>query len=370
MRFILPLAFLLFATGLQAETSWQPEKTWVFAVGVLQYQNKKLGTWPDEGRVDAVMIDALKKRGVPEDHITFIKNEQATRDHCAKSLEELLAKTGEGDTLLFYFAGHGSRDFEDAARPVSLICYDSKPKFAKTFWHVPLIYDSIEKSFKGATVLVTADCCHSGALADEAQKRKKFKYGVLTSAHATSKSTGNWTFTQALVDLIQGSSLLDANEDGTLTFKEAASYCEAEMSFCEEQLSCSAAAGGFDVETRFAKVDGKRAGRTGERCESESEGKWYKVKVLDDKDGKCFITWIGWGKKWDAWVEPTALRKWQPKVLSGGTAVEVEFDGEWYKAKIMQTRLGMHFVHYEGFPDSDDEWVPMKRIRLPGEGKK
>jgi hypothetical protein len=37
----------------------------------------------------------------------------------------------------------------------------------------------------------------------------------------------------------------------------------------------------------------------------------------------------------------------------------------WYKAKVKQTRLGLHLVHYEGYPDADDEYVPRKRMRLP-----
>lgn len=365
MRMIVLLAATMLAAALHAQTEWQPEKTWVFAVGVLHYEDKKLGTWPDEGRVDALMIEELKTRGVAPERITFIKNEAATRDYCAKQLEEMLAKTAQGDTLLFYFAGHGSRDFNDKARTCSLVCYDSRPKKPASYWYITQLFDAIEDGFKGGTVIMTADCCHSGALAEEAARRKKFKYGVLTSAHASSRSTGNWTFTQTLVDLLKGSALLDANGDGKLTFKEAAAYCEHEMAFCEEQLSCNAAAGGFDVDTVFAKAGDKPAGRTGERCEAEHEGKWHKVKVLDDKDGKLFVTWIGWGKKWDGWIEPATTRKWQPKVHEGGTVVEVEFDGTWYKAKVLQTRMGMHFVHYDGFPDSDDEWVPMKRIRLP-----
>ncbi|NUO15059.1 MAG: caspase family protein [Planctomycetaceae bacterium] len=363
---IYALLALFCLVPLHAADVFEPEKTWVFAAGILNWEDKKLGTWPDEGRVDQVMIDALKKRGVKEDRIVFIKNADATKEALVKKFNELLAKTAEGDTLLFYYAGHGGRDQNHDERTVTLLCYDSRPKKPDSYWKVSEVFDSLDKNFKGSRVLLTADCCHSGALADEAPKRSaRVSYGVLTSAHATSRSTGNWTFTQCLVDMFQGNPLLDLDNNGQVTFQEAARYCEEEMSFCEQQLSCSATSGRWRSDTVMAQASGKKAARVGERCEGEEAGTWYKVKILDAKDGKLFITWIGWERKYDCWVEPARLRPFKPTLYEGGTVVEVEWDGVWYKAKILYNRLGMHFVHYEGYPSADDEWVPVKRIRLP-----
>lgn len=355
---------LLLPACIAAEEAWQPEKTWVFAAGILNFANKKLGTWPDEGRVDAVMIEALKKRGVPEGQIVFVKNSEATHEALTTKLDELLKKTAEGDTLLFYYAGHGARDWQDVNRPASLVCYD-----AKGLWAITDVLDRIEKGFKGANVLLTADCCHSGAFADAAASRTKFRTGVLTSSHASSRSTGNWTFTQCLVDMFNGSPLLDSDNNGQITFGETAAYAEQEMAFAEQQLSCSACAGKFNRDTVMATASGKRTGRVGERCEGLSEGKWYKARILEEKDGKLFVTWLGWDRKWDCWVEPKDLRPHKPQVYEGGTEVEVEWDGKWYKAKVMQNRLGMHLVHYDGYGDNDDEWVPFGRIRLPKKDK-
>ena len=48
---------------------------------------------------------------------------------------------------------------------------------------------------------------------------------------------------------------------------------------------------------------------------------------------------------------------------------EVESDGTWYPARILERQQGSWKVHYVGFPDSDDEVVPRKRIRFPFAGE-
>ena len=71
MKLLVPL-FAFFSLTLHAERPvWDPESTWVFAVGVLKFDNSNLATWPDEGRADADMIRALQKRGVPSRLVYF-----------------------------------------------------------------------------------------------------------------------------------------------------------------------------------------------------------------------------------------------------------------------------------------------------------
>lgn len=367
MRAICLLAVFLASSLAAQDPAWDPANTRVFAVGILNFEDEKLGTWPDEGRVDADMIAALKKRGVTDDKLVFLKNAEATREAVDKKLSKLLAASASDETLIFYYAGHGARDLQDDNRTVSLVCYDSRGAKPKTMWKVSDVVAAIETGFKGSQVLITADCCHSGAFKTEVDNLETTtkKWGVLASVQPASRSTGNWTFTRCLADMFEGNSLLDANSDGRVTFQETASWAEAEMAFCEEQLSC-AGCRGFNAQCTMAKAGEKKPARVGERLEAQDEGQWWRVKVLDAKDGKLLVTWLGWDKKWDRWIDEKEARAYKPKLFSGGTVVEVEWDGTWYKAKVMQNRLGLHLVHYEGFPASDDEYVPRKRIRLPG----
>ena len=48
-----------------------------------------------------------------------------------------------------------------------------------------------------------------------------------------------------------------------------------------------------------------------------------------------------------------------------GANVEVNWKGRWYSARIMEVKEGRHLVHYAGYDDSWDEWVPDNRIRRP-----
>jgi hypothetical protein len=338
---------------------WEPATTWVFAVGVLQFDSPDLQTYPEEGRVDAVMIEALKQRGVPDGHIVFIKNEQATKAHITRELATLLEKAGERDTLLFYYTGHGGRDYNNPSRPVNFITYDTAAK-----WTVTEMFDCVEANFKGVRALLVADCCHSGGLAEEAARRsKKIGYGVLASSQPTSVSTSNWTFTQCVADLFNGHAALDLNGDGEICFQEAAQYSDVEMCFCEDQRACHAALGSFTPDMVLARANDKTSPRVGEHCEAESHGIWMKAKITDAKDGKLLVDWVDRPKKRDVWLMPKQLRKPEPAAMEAGQRVQVEWNGVWYKGQILQAQGGLHFVHYEGYPSEDDEWVPLRRLR-------
>ena len=357
---------LLLATPLAAE-DWDPAKTWVFAVGILEFEADISG-WPEEGRVDAKMIEAYKKRGVPEDRIVFLKNEQGTKKAIGEGLAELAAKAGEGDTLVFYYAGHGVRNYSVDTRPVAVVPYDSRPGEPSSDLPVERVFKIIENNFKGERVLLTVDCCHSGAFAEVAKTREdtEISYAALTSAHVSSLSTGNWTYTECLVDALEGNALLDANGDGKVSLQEASEHTEREMAFGEEQLSSFMTSKGFAADTVVAAAGEKPEEGVGLLLEAKDEGKWYRAKVLDVREGEYFVHWIGFDKEWDRWVKVDETRDYEPKPeYEVGTKVEVEWNGKWYAAEVTKTHLGLHFVHYDGFPEADDEWVPRKRIRTP-----
>ena len=354
------LMFLLWASCslLRAELPvWQPSTTWVFAVGVLKFDNPSLATWPDQGRADADMIRALEKRGVPSDQIVFLKNEQATRENITRQLGPFLRRAKPSDTFLFYYAGHGSRDYSDPARTCTLVTYDTG-----STWTVGSLFDTVEKNFRGRQVIYTADCCHSGALVVEAAARSK-RAAVLTSAHVASTSTGNWTFTQCLVRLLEGSPLVDLNGDRQVTFAEAAEHVTGQMAFIEGQHAASGVAGGFPAETVLAGASGTRTPRQGQLIEAESEGKWWKAIVLDEKDGAVYVTWPGWARSYDDWIPLARTRPFRPQTYPVGAKVQTEWRKKWYDARVLKVELGLHLVHYEGFSDGDDEWVKPARLR-------
>ncbi len=359
--FTLFVWLLTLAPALAERPVWKPETTWVFAAGILRFEGAALHGWPEEGRVDVQMLDALRKRGVPSGHILFLKNEEATSAQLRKRLAEFVRQAGPDDTLLFYYAGHGGRDYSDPARPVYLVPYDSKVS-----WPTAAVLDTIVDGFKGSRVLLTADCCHSGGLAEEAARHPgRIAFGTLTSARSSATSTGNWTFTQCLADIFSGNPLMDLDHDGAITFAEAGQSSDLRMAFREDQRSTSATIGAFPGDLVLATVAGPASRHVLEGCEGREGGKWYKASILSARDGKYFVTWPGWDSSSNSWLTPENLRPAGHKMLADGTMVEIEWGKKWYAGKVLRSELGLFLVHYEGYTAADNEWVPFERVRLP-----
>src|SRR3979490_3067494 len=72
------------------DLGWQPEKTWVFVVGVLNWKHGEMfGSFPVKNRRDAALVDFFKKSGVPEAQVVYLQDKQATqqRIHSAFAAE-------------------------------------------------------------------------------------------------------------------------------------------------------------------------------------------------------------------------------------------------------------------------------------------
>lgn len=58
-----------------------------------------------------------------------------------------------------------------------------------------------------------------------------------------------------------------------------------------------------------------------------------------------------------------------PPPPKAAVSVEVEWNGHWYAAEVIQTKDGKYFIHYTGYESNWDEWVGPERIRgLDGKG--
>ena len=348
---------ILTMPGRAEHAVWDPARTWVFAVGVLQFDDRAVAGYPDKGRADAEMIGAMQKRGVPSDHIVFVKNSDATRDNLLRQLGPFLQRAGSRDTLFFYYGGHGDRDYSDPARTCTFLTYDTKSK-----WTVASIFDTVQEHFPGAQAIYTAHCCHSGSLTEEAA-RHQGKAGVLASAHACSKSSGNWTFTRCLTQMFEGDPVLDFDGNGEITFAEAARYIEEETAFAEGQHAAHAATGGFPADMVMARATGLHTAHAGDHVMGESHGQWWKAEVLTEKDGKFFVTWPGWARRYDEWLSPDRIRPFASTTWPVGTEVQAKWNGHWFDGKVIKTELGLHLIHYDGSPASDDEWIGMEYLR-------
>lgn len=323
-----------FALALLAQAdAWEPAKTWVFAVGVLEWEDPGVTRFPKRDRRDAEWIELLKARGVPAGQIVFLRDAEATLDRVRKEFAGFLPRVG--DTLFVYYAGHG--DEEGGFLP-----YDGGG------WSARSIVEDVDTRFKGVRALLMADCCYSGLLATEVEKRGAKRIAVLTSVVADAESTGSWAFTECLLRGFRGE--VDLDGDGRTSLEELGRHVETDMPFAAEQLATWRPAFPLDL----AKAVGKRASAV----ETEWGGAWWKSRVVAGGADALKVAYVGWDASHDEWVSPERVRSWEPRLFAPGTPVKARGRA----AKVIEGRLGVHRVRYD---DGGEEWVGPSRIKSP-----
>ncbi len=339
---------------------WNPQKTWVFIVGILQWQDSRIASFPQDGRRDADLVALFQAAGVPAEHITWLCDQQATLGRIDTSLHEMLARTRADDLLIVYYAGHGTRNLRDDA---FFVPYEGTSGEHSTFWAVSELVDDIESQFRGSRALLMGDCCHSGGLAVEVNRRNtRVAYACLASANAHSASTGNWTFTDCVLDGFRGRAWMDDDHDGHVELAELAGHVFAEMAFVEEQMAAFLTSPRFDASLALAADQGEPL-RGPIRVWAEDDGRWYKARVLAEREEACYVHYLGYSSAWDAWIGYERVRPFAPQGLAAGTAVSVEWNGRWYPAHVLRSYMGLHLICYDGYGDEWDEWVPPRRLR-------
>ena len=334
--------------------AWQPERTHVFAVGLLQYADKI--HWPLEGRRDAVLVETLASRGVPREHITFLRDAEATTAAFESAFVDALGRTRPGDQLLVYYAGHGARDekhgrgafkLRDARLPVSSI------------------FGWIERHFAGDMAILTADCCYSGSLALEAPLRAgRVAYAAIGSSLSTETSTGAWTFTNCWIDALEGRVLVDLDGDGVLRLDELARYAERRLGFMDGQVSSFCVANGFPSTFALGPSQRRVHPRQGEFVEGEQEGAWCRAEIVDAADGGLRVRWVQ--DETCSTIPEPKVRGWNPPQLALGTKVSVRHAQQCYPAVVLAARHGMHLVRFDGWDESWDEWISPDRLESAG----
>ncbi len=323
-------------------------------VGVLTYEDGE--HWPQEGRRDQALLEALVARGVPREKVATVWDQEATVARITEVLRAHLEASEPGEFFFFYYAGHGDRDEHGNG---TFWVYDGALPMSEVFrW--------VERSFRGEAAFVTADCCCSGSLAlDAAMRAGRVACAALTSSLSTVSSTGNWTFTNCLVDGFEGRLAVDRDGDGVLRLDELAAYTEQRMANLEGQLSTFCATNGFPADFVLGRARPAADPRVGTVMEASWEDAWLRVEVLDVREGEVLVHWLGYGSDEDAWVREDEVRPWEPPRFEPGARVAVhDAEGDaWWPAEVLAHRRGMHLVRYDDYGPHWDEWVAHDRLR-------
>lgn len=288
---------------------FDPARTWVFVVGVLEWQRSDVyPSFPKTNRRDTRLALAYGKLGVPAEQIYLLLDRSATRQNIHTNFMEILGKSRPGDTLIIYYAGHGYRQESDET--FWMVPYDGYD--VDTLWGLRGMERDISRLFKGSRVLLSADCCHSGFMRLLAQGHPgPHGYFALASSSARLSSTGNWTFTDCMLDALGGDPRCDENADGVITLGELAEQVERDMWFAEGQRAGGTGSSAFPQDTRWVRTSRALGPGEGQFVKVFADGSWWKARVVERGSLGVKVHWMGLAQDYpDDWVAPSRVQVW------------------------------------------------------------
>ena len=356
------------ASRADAREGWDPKTTYAVVVGVLAFEDPNLKGFSDRHRKDRELADTLLSRGLPREHLTLLLDADATAAAVFGALEATAKNAPPGSTLLFYYAGHGGKDESGA---ISFVAYDAAPKKPEHAVALSRVGEVIKKGFRGDRVLLLADCCYSGGLAEVARALKEAGKPALalTSAESSNLSTENWTFTQALIDALRGDALFDRDGDGVVALGELAEEERDAMKFRERQRSGFENAGlppSWAIAERNAPLPKTETASMGSYVEAERAPARYAVaRVVGSHGDELDVQFYDYSDTDTKTVRTSQVRPIQFTRYPVGAKLTVLWGGKQWPAEVTKADGDFEYITYPGWPSFWDEWILSDRVAPP-----
>ncbi len=274
-----------------------PANTQVLIVGVLIYDDPWLGNFETYHRKDSELRDVLVAYGVPDSNITLLQDGNATRNTMQKALHKIAKNSNENTNFIFYFAGHGFNGIGDDIESIYFANSDINSWHPEeTGFNLNYFTETFLPEFEGNSILLMGDCCKSGGLnaIAEAFGATGKQAVALSSCFYTDWSTGNWTFTQKIIDGLNGDGLIDQENDGTVTLGDVIDGISNGLKHIDRQrpscvlYNCTEDAFISNVVTTYPEfADGQV--ETGDYVFVYRKNNWFPVEIT----GKTGATYSG-----------------------------------------------------------------------------
>ncbi|MCA9468528.1 MAG: caspase family protein [Nitrospira sp.] len=173
-RFLIP-AFALFLIIGGALDVWAQQSKRALLIGIDEYKSDRIPDLRGCGNDVELMRNILVgKFNVPAEHVTVLKNEQATHAGIVQAIQtQLIAKAQPDEVIILHYSGHGSqmRDAEgDQGDEIdgldeTIVPHDSRTDgvFDISDDEINGLLEQLTQKTKNVTVIL--DSCHSGAAA-------------------------------------------------------------------------------------------------------------------------------------------------------------------------------------------------------------
>lgn len=347
----------------------------VVIAGVLSWSDPGFKPFSAAGRKDRELADRLvADLGVPKQEVALLLDKQATRAAILAAVASAAAKTKPGETLVFYYAGHGTRD---AKGTVFLAPSDvDSARLDDTGLSMAALTQALAKLPSGSRALLFGDSCFSGALASVAEGlgQRGVSAAAVTSAEASNTSTVNWTFTQTLLDVIGGSGLADRDKSGAVTLSELGSEERDAMKYMDRQragvaLQTLAAAQIAAAKAQPAAPAGLKAVSLGEYVTVGTDTTVY--RLVGARGGDALLRTLNYATLSERSAAVSELRPIQFRTWPVGAEIDVSWGGKLWDAKVIDaSQDGFMRITYVGWPAYWDEWVLDDRVAEKKKGAK
>lgn len=224
-----------------------PGKSYALLIGVSSYQNPGINPL-NFAHQDALLFEQHLKspRGgsLPDENVQVLINEQATTAAIRLAFDTLLkAQAGKNDSILVFFASHGTVDPESGEG--FIVTYDSDPQdLAATGLPMADLQNLIDNQLAGVgRVQIYVDVCHAGKIGTIEDKKNRINNAVEDLAKAEGEMVGfmasrprevsfegpqfgggHGAFSYFLLNALNGAA--DYGQDGVVTLSDMIDYVQ------------------------------------------------------------------------------------------------------------------------------------------------
>lgn len=282
-----------------------------------------------------------------------LKGEQATHEAIMRALRQVKRHAKADDLFFLYWGTHGGAgpDGWSANLPGGRAMYGSELKQELGEFPCP--------------VVCLISTCGSGGFAGARADQVEVPPNVTAFCACRRKQSTSNEMDRAFCEAVAG--FADADGNGEVTISETLQYVPRRYRQMfrggeptdEDLLPVLAASETTPRERALTKVGDSLVAVA-------HDGVWYGGRALERTSEGTKVRFFGFDMTTanGAYSMPDRVVSDDVIDLPGGDpTIEVEWNGEWYPARVLERMRNRWKVHYIGYPDSDDEVVPRSRVR-------